>query len=103
MDIKFIGYSADRQLRKACNQRENPMELKNFYNAVNQDTASGCSCCKKDTVRVYAIQPVGIPQIKPSVLSLCAECLRSLSTDLMVINIDSNGAPPALIYRWCEV
>lgn len=102
MDIKFWGYSPDGSFKRACKNRENPMKLETFYNAVNQGTVGGCSCCTQD-VRVYAIYPVGLQQIKQTVLSLCYECLRSLPTDLKVINIDSNGAPPALIYRWCEI
>jgi len=96
--IKFLGYSADGSFKNAYKHRENPIELETFFNAVNQVTSSGCSCCRQD-VRVFAIQPVGIVQIKPTVLSLCTECLRSLPQELEVINIDSNGATPALIYR----
>lgn len=36
-------------------------------------------------------------------LGYSSECLGSLTTDLMVINIDSDGATSALIYSWCEV
>ncbi len=97
-NINFVGFSADGQFKRAYKHRENPMLLETFYGAVNQATAGGCSCCKKD-VRVYCIYPVGIVQIKIKVLSLCEECLRSLPKELKVINIDSNGSPPTLIYR----
>lgn len=101
-NIKFLGYSADGTIKKALRNRKNPMSLETFYTAVNQATIGGCSCCKHDA-KVYCIQPVGIVQIKATALSLCIECLRSLPTELEVINIDSNGAPPALIYSWREV
>lgn len=100
--IKFIGYFADGSLKQALKNRKNPMALKTFYSAVNQ-ACNGCSCCKNEDAKVYAIQPVGIVQIKPTILSLCSECYSKLPTDFMVINLDNNGTPPALIYRWCEV
>lgn len=100
--IKFIGYFADGSLKQALKNRKNPMALETFYNAVNQ-ASNGCSCCKKEDAKVYAIQPVGIPQIKPTMLSICDECCSKLPTALKVINLDSNGTPPTLIYGWCEV
>jgi len=97
-NIKFVGFSADGQFKKAYKQRENPMSLESFCTAVNQPTTSSCcSCCRQD-VKVFAVQPVGVAQIKTIILSLCYECLKSLPAELEIINIDSNGAPPALIY-----
>lgn len=96
INIKFLGYSADGSFKRAYKKRENPMSLETFFSAVNQATVGGCSCCKQDVI-VFAVQPVGIPQIKPTALSLCVECLRSLPVELEVINIDCNGAPPLLI------
>lgn len=76
------------------------MALEDFYDAVNQTTTTGgCSCCKQDNVIVYAIYVVGIEPIKPSTLSLCSECCSHLPSALKVISIDSNGAPPTLIYN----
>ncbi|CDX01516.1 Hypothetical protein DPCES_1629 [Desulfitobacterium hafniense] len=101
-DIKFIGYCPDGQFKMALKNRKNPMELETFFTAVNQAAAGGCGCCKQDA-KVYAVYPAGLHQIKPDVLSICAECLKSLPTELDVINIDSNNAPPALIHSWREV
>lgn len=100
-NIKFLGYASDFNLKQALKHRKYTMSLKDFYNNVNQTTSSGCSCCKQDGVKVYCILPVGLP-IKPIALSLCAECLQSLPMALTVINLDSNGAPPTLIYRQYE-
>lgn len=94
--IRFVGYFADGPFKQALKNRKTPMELETFFTAVNQAAAGGCSCCTQD-VRVYAIYSVGLQQIKQSVLSLCTECLKSLPVELEVINIDSNGSPPALI------
>lgn len=102
INIKFARYFADGTLKSALKHRVNPMELESFCNAVNQE-GTGCSCCKNDTVRVYAIYPIGIVQIKPTILSLCAECCSKLPTKLEVINIDSCGTPPTLIHSWREV
>ena len=98
-NIRFVGYFADGQFKQALKNRENPMELETFFTTVNQGAVGGCCCCMQQEVRVYAIYPVGLQQIKQSVLSLCTECLKSLPVELEVINIDSNGAPPALIYK----
>lgn len=99
-NISFVGYASDKTMQNALKNQENPIKLETFYNAVNQTTTSGCcSCCKKET-RVYAIYPVRLP-IKAKVLSICYECLKALPKSLTVININSNGAPPALISQ-CE-
>lgn len=98
INIKFAGYFSDGTMKNALKHRENPMDLETFFKAVNQTTTSGCSCCKQD-VRVYCIMPVGIPQIKPTTLSLCYKCLKALPEAFEVINIDSNGCPPTLINR----
>lgn len=99
--INFVGYSADGSFKRALRSRENPMDLETFYNAVNQTTSIGfCRCCKQENI-VFAVMTCGLP-IKPYVLSLCVECLRSLPVELDVINVDSNGAPPALIYKIAE-
>lgn len=95
-NIKFMGYSGDGQLKRVLKHRNYSMDLETFYNAVNHTTNSGCSCCKQDTSDLYCIQPVSLP-IKPTVLSLCVECLESLPSGLSVINISGRGAPPQLI------
>lgn len=101
-NIKFLGYSADGTFKKALRNRKNHMNLETLYKAVNEDTISGCcSCCKQDNI-VYAVQPVGIPQIKTTALSICDECASRLPVELTIINLDSNGAPPALIYKIYE-
>jgi hypothetical protein len=98
-NIKFLGYGADGLFQKACKQRENPMNLQCFFNAVNQDTTNGCcSCCKQDGVVVYAVMQWGLP-IKPNSLSLCVNCVRKLPLALKVHNLGSNGAPPMLGYK----
>ena len=101
-NIKFVGYSADGTLKQALKNRKYTMDLKDFYNAVNQASSSGCSCCKQDDVKVYCIQLVGLAPIKPTVLSLCDECLKSLPIELTVINLSSKGSPPLLIDRQYE-
>ena len=101
-NIKFVGHAGDRHLKNALRHRNNPMDLETFFTNVNQAADGGCSCCKQDT-KVYCIMPIGISQIKPTALALCAECCSQLPTTLTVINVDSCGAPPALIYRWCEI
>jgi hypothetical protein len=99
-NIRFVGYCADGTLRQALKHRKYAMNLKDFYNAVNQ-ASSGCSCCKQDDVKVYCMQPVGL-LIKQTVLSLCVNCISNkLPIELTIINIDSNGAPPLLISRVC--
>ncbi len=49
INIKFLGHSSDGQLKQALKHRNYSMDLKEFYNAVNQTTSSGCSCCKQET------------------------------------------------------
>lgn len=100
-NIKFVGYSDAGTMKTALKHRSSPIELETFYKRVNQASNGCCSCCKKENVVIYAIQPVGLP-IKANALSLCYECLRSLPKELTVINTDSNGAPPALIYKIYE-
>jgi len=100
-NITFVGYSSDGTMKQALKNRKYNINLEDFYNAVNT-TGSGCSCCKQEDVNVYAVQPVGIPQIKPSILSICSDCLQSLPIELTVINLDSHGAPPLLIDRTYE-
>lgn len=100
IDANFVGYAADGILKSALKNRTNPMELETFYEAVNQDTTTGkCSCCKQENLILYAIYVAGVPQIKHSTLSLCSECCSHLPSALKVISIDSNGAPPTLIYN----
>jgi hypothetical protein len=70
------------------------LELEVFYNAVDQN-GGGCSCCKKQEVRLYAIFNGGLP-IKTDVMALCDACISRLPAELEIINISSNGAPPAL-------
>jgi len=94
-NIKFLGNSADGQFKAALRHRKTPIELEAFYNAVNQ-VSNGCCSCYKQDVKVFAVQPVGLP-IKATVLSLCDECLRSLPMELTVINISGKGSPPLLI------
>lgn len=101
INIKFMGYSDAGTLKQALKSRNFNMNLATFYKSVNQTTNSGCSCCKQDNVNLYCIQPISLP-IKPVVLSLCVECLKSLPLELTIINIESNGAPPALISRTYE-
>ena len=92
-NIKFLGYCYPAVLRKTAKQRENPMSLKSFCSAVNQDTTNGCCSCCKQAVKVYAVMPWGLP-IKPDTLSLCLDCVRKLPNMLDVHNLYSNGAPP---------
>ena len=99
--VNFVGYAGDGTLKRALKSRKNPMDLETFYYVVNQTTTCGCSCCNQD-VKVYAIYVVGIPQIKSTTLSLCSECARALPEELTVISVDSNGAPPTLIYKKYE-
>lgn len=100
LDAKFVGYAADRTLKNALKNRTNPMALEDFFKAINQTTATGgCSCCKQDNLILYAVYVVGIKQIRHSTLSLCSECCSHLPTGLRVVSIDSNGAPPTLIYN----
>jgi hypothetical protein len=99
LKVRFVGYAGDGQLKAALKSRKNPIELETFYNAVNQTTTGGCSCCKQDA-KVYAIYVVGIPQINNSTISLCSECASQLPEPLTIISIDSNGAPPTLIQKY---
>lgn len=101
ISINFVGNFADGQLKAALKHRKYNLSLETFYNAVNQSTTDGCSCCKKENVVIYAVVPVGLP-IKPTVLSLCDECIQALPIELTVINLDSNGCPPTLISRQIE-
>lgn len=98
LNIKFVGYSDGGTLKQALKNRNYNMDLETFYNAVNQTTTCGCSCCKQDTVNLYCIQPISLP-IKPTVLSLCVECLQSLPLILTVIGVDCGGSPPQLVDR----
>ncbi len=101
INISFVGYASDGNMKKALKHRTYAINLEDFYSAVNQDNTSGCcSCCKKETT-VYAIQPVLLP-IKHTALSICGECLQSLPLELTVIGVDCNGAPPQLIDRKYE-
>lgn len=97
-NTKFLGYCLDGTFKNALKTRKKHGTLKDFYEAVNQ---ASCSCCKKETIILYAVQPVELP-IKPTVLSLCIECLKSLPMELTVINLDSGGAPPLLINKIYE-
>ena len=101
ISVRFLGHFSDGTMKNALKHRENLMDLKTFFNAVNQTNDGGCSCCKQD-VKVYCIMPLGIPQIKPTTLSLCYGCLKALPEPLRVINIDSNGCPPTLVYKIYE-
>jgi len=98
INISFVGYASDRNMKKALKHRTYAINLEDFYNAVNQDSSGCCSCCKQENVILYALQPVLLP-IKATALSLCDECLRSLPLELTVIGVDCNGAPPQLIDR----
>ncbi len=100
-NIKFLGYSADGTLKQALKNREKPMYLETFYDAVNQTTDSNCCSCCKQEVTIYAVQPVSLP-IKPTVLSLCAECISKLPMELTAINLSGNGAPPLLVDKIYE-
>ena len=96
ISVKFLGHSGDGQLKQALKNRNYNMDLATFYKSVNQTTTCGCCCCKQDTTDLYCIQPISLP-IKPAVLSLCVECLKSLPLGLSVINLNGRGAPPQLI------
>jgi hypothetical protein len=98
ISISFLGYSDAGTMRNALKNRTYNTSLKDFYNAVNQDSSNCCSCCKQENIPLYCVQPVLMP-IKATALSLCDECLRSLPLELTVINIDCNGTPPTLIDR----
>lgn len=95
LSINFMGHSADGRLKDTLKHRNYNMDLETFYKSVNQTTNTGCSCCKQDTTDLYCIQPISLP-IKPTVLSLCVECLKSLPLGLSVINLSGRGAPPQL-------
>ncbi len=98
-NIRFLGYAPDSTFKRACKHRVNPMELETFFTAVNQATASGCcSCCKQESLVVYAVMQYGLP-IKPDTLALCVECASKLPLPLDVHNLGSSGAPPMLAYK----
>jgi hypothetical protein len=100
-NIKFLGYCADGTLKMALKTRKKHGTLEDFYKSVNQMSSSGCSCCRKETHKLYCIQPVGLP-IKPTILSLCDECIRQLPEALTIINLSGKGSPPLLIDKIYE-
>jgi hypothetical protein len=100
-NIKFLGYSADGTFKNALKTRKKHGTLEDFYNKVNQASSNCCSCCKQENITLYAVQPVGLP-IKPTVLSICYECLKLLPKELTVINLSGKGSPPLLIDRQYE-
>jgi hypothetical protein len=76
----------------------NLIKLEDFYAAINRYSKyKYCSYCTKETL-VYAVK-TGLLPIKPTVINLCGKCLELLPNELSVINLNSIGSPPLLIYK----